>query len=221
MQKSISSSTLQQLIQESSLFRGISESNLSLLGKIATSQFSPKRQILFHEEEEGTSIYLLAVGNIQLHKTNSEGREVVIRIVKPGEIFGEVILFERNTYPVTATALKDSTIISIPKDGFYNLLNENSFRNDFFKTIMKKLRYLSDRIHYLSSYELDERLRMFLKDHFGTNALIECALSKKDVAAAIGATPESLSRLLNNLKESDLVSWEQSKIKISPSYWGK
>ena len=99
------------------------------------------------------------------------------------------------------------------------LLEQSAFRNDFIAALMRKLRYLSDRIQFLSSFDVEERLRLFLREHFGAGERIECRLSKKDVAAAIGTTPESLSRLLLRLKEEGLLAWQLDVITVTARFW--
>ena len=206
-------------INKIKLFDGLSAENKDKLSAIASEEECRKKAFLFHEGETGSAVYLLIYGDIQLHKTSPEGKEVVIKVIKPGELFAEVILFEENQYPVTAQAISDSLVLVLPKREVLQLLDLPEFRNDFIAVLMRKQRYLSQRIHYLSAYNLDERLRMFLLERFGRKDEILCALSKKDIAAAIGATPESLSRLLVRLEKDGLLHWEKQDIRISPAFW--
>ena len=206
-------------LQECRFFEGISEESRKVLAGICRVQDSRKRDILFHEGDPGSAIYILLEGDVQLHKLSAEGKEIVIKVIKPGEMFGEVILFERNTYPVTATAVTASRLLTIPKREMLRLLEQIEFRDDFIAALMRKMRYLSDRIQFLSSFDVEERLRLFLREHFGAASRIECKLSKKDMAAAIGTTPESLSRLLLRLKERKLLSWHEDTIDLAPEFW--
>jgi CRP/FNR family transcriptional regulator len=151
-------------------------------------------------EEKAGQAFLLASGSIQLIKTSAEGREVVIKTVSPGELFAEVILFEQDTYPVSALALANCELYRIPKAGLLRLLEKETFRHDFVAGLMKRMRYLADRILYLTTYDVEERFFRFLAQQFGRQEQITMTLSKKDTAAAIGATPETYSRLLLRLK---------------------
>lgn len=178
-----------------------------------------KKNFLFHENDQGKAIFLLVEGIIQLCKYTAAGKETVIKIVQPGEIFGEVILFEQDTYPVTAIALSDALLLEIPKKGIHQLLDKADFRNDFIAALMNKQRYLTRQISYLSSYDLEERLRLFLLEHYGQKSEIDCSLSKKDMAAALGATPESLSRLFARLKQAGNLIWDKNIIRIKSRFW--
>ena len=58
---------------------------------------------------------VLAEGGVQLYKTASDGREIVIKTLRAGEIFGEVVLFEQKEYPVSAVALEKSLLLRLPR----------------------------------------------------------------------------------------------------------
>lgn len=204
------------ILKQVHFFENISSDSLSRLADICLPKKISKKEILFHESDKGFSFYVLVKGNIQLYKTSEEGKETVIKIIKPGEMFAEVILFEKNHYPVTAVALTDSQLFILPKHQFICLLEEEQFRSDFITSMMNKLRFLTNHIKYLTNYDVEERLFMFLEEQFGKQDKISIKLSKKDVAAAIGATPETLSRLLLRLRNEGKMIWEGSKITFHP-----
>jgi len=84
---------------------------------------------------------------------------------------------------------------------------------------MHKQRYLTERLMQVQSYEVDQRFFLFLKKHFGEKTKIVPGISKKEMAAAIDTTPETLSRLLFRLKQQDLLRWEGAEITVSKNYW--
>lgn len=201
------------------LFDGLSQAGKEALVSLCQLKPLKKKAYLFHEGDRGSAIYFLVQGNIQLHKTSQDGREVVIKVVQPGEVFAEVILFEQSNYPVTAMAIAESLVLSLAKQGFAELLNRAEFREDFLANLMRKLRYLSDRIQYLSSCDIEERFRAFLREHYGEQQRITCQLSKKDIAAAVAATPESLSRLIFRLRKDGRLKWDGDTIELSDEFW--
>jgi CRP-like cAMP-binding protein len=206
-------------LKQAPFSQGISPQSREALAGVCRIRNLSKREFLFHEGDPGFAMFLLLEGNIQLHRDSPEGKETVIRILKPGDVFGEVVLFEREFFPVSAVALLPSEVLSIPKAEVQELLEGTAFRNDFIAMLFAKQRYLAGRVAELTAYDLEDRLRMFLVEHFGRKARFACSLSKKDVAAAIGATPESLSRLLVRLKSLDLLEWNQQEIVASEEFW--
>lgn len=196
-----------QFLAESNFFKDLSRDSLKALGSICSVRELKKRAYLFREGEPGKAIYLLRRGALQLHKTAPDGSEVVIKIVQPSEVFAEVVLFERESYPVTAVALAPSEVIVFPRADVHLLLNTLSFRNDFIAMLMRKQRYLAERIVQQQAHDVESRLLWFLQEQFGNQKVVTLPISKKDVAAAIGTTPETLSRLLLKLKKRRVLTW--------------
>ncbi|MDP6523621.1 MAG: Crp/Fnr family transcriptional regulator [Kiritimatiellia bacterium] len=208
-----------QAISGSPFFKGLAKEALKDLAGVCRRQELKKRDVLFSEGTKGGSLFLLASGCIQLQKTTADGREVVIRTIKKGEVFAEVILFEQDRYPVTAVALIDSVVIAIAKGDILSLLDRPLFRNEFMASLMRKQRYLAERVHYLTSRDVEERFFLFIRQHYGEDKAVKLDLSKKDIAAAIGASPETFSRLIKRLSDSGTLSWEQKTMRIHPGVW--
>ncbi len=201
------------------LFEGLPHRSLVRLERIQRSRVIPKGQILFTEGSEGDAVFILDSGAIKLFRTSEEGRETVVHVVRPGELFAEVVLFGRPDYPVSAEAVAVSRVRSLSVEGLRTLLDEEQFRLDFFANIMDKLRLLADRIHILTSCDLTERLLRFLEGRYGRDDGYDVDLPKKDVAAAIGTTPETLSRLITELSQQGMMSWRGRKLTLSPEIW--
>jgi CRP/FNR family transcriptional regulator len=208
-----------ELLQASEFFRGISPNSLRALAAACIPKRLAKRQVLFLEGQEGNSMYILAEGSVQLFKTSPDGREVVIRTLKPGEIFGEVVLFEQNLYPVGAMALQPGLALRLTRLQVDCLLASDEFRRDFIAMLMRKQRYLAGRILYLSTRDVEERFFDFLEEQFGRQERYRIALSKKDVAAAIGTIPETFSRLLLRLKRQGTAGWEGETLELKAGFW--
>ncbi len=210
---------LETLIHNTAFFKGLHEEHRRELAEICTLKNVKKRDYLFHEGEQGAEMYLLVDGNIQLHKNTEDGREVVIRVIKPGDVFAEVVLFERERYPVSARAVTPADVLVFPKAGIHRLLAEEGFRNDFIALLMAKQRYLTERIQELTTKDVEHRFFTFLRAQYGEKELIHTPLSKKDIAAAIGTTPESLSRLILRLSEDEIIDWKGKEIRILSNPW--
>ena len=208
-----------EFISGTAFFKGLSAHHREELSRISGFKSFAKRSYLFHEGEKGQDMFMLVDGNVQLHKNTEDGREVVIRVIKPGEVFAEVVLFERERYPVSARAVTDAAVLVFPREGIHRLLAEESFRNDFIALLMAKQRYLAERIQELTTRDVEHRFFTFLRSQYGEKETIHTPLSKKDIAAAIGTTPESLSRLIQRLQEDRIIDWQGKEIRILSNPW--
>jgi CRP/FNR family transcriptional regulator len=208
-----------KILDQARFFEGIAKASKEALAKYCLPIERPKQTILFREGDSGEAMFLLARGRISIHKLSAEGSETVIKVLQPGEVFAEVTLFEKKFYPVTAVALTDVLVFKLLRRDLLDLLRQEDFRNDFIAMLLRKQRYLADKIQQLTSQDVAQRLHTFLLEQYGKAQKIQADINKKQLAAAIGATPETLSRLLQELSQQKLLTWKQGLITISPDFW--
>ena len=166
------------LLGQTHLFAGLSPEHRQAIAKVCAVREAGKQEVLFREGDTGSAFYLLVRGQIRLHKMAPDGKEIVIKVIRPGETFAEVVLFEEARYPVTAVALTDALLLAILKRDLHRLLDEADFRNDFIAMLMRKQRYLADRIRQLSTANVEERFFNFLRDQYGADEEIEVAIGR-------------------------------------------
>jgi len=208
-----------RIIDESPAFSQLSSASKLQLAGICIPKVFGKREILFHEGDAGSAMYLLAQGTVQLFRTAEGGREVVIRLMKPGELFAEAVLFEREDYPVSAIALVPSEVFLVPTRQFHCLLDQPGFRREFIANLLAKQRYLADRVYRLAAYDVEARIFSFLRDHWGEREEYAVDISKRDVAAAVDALPETLSRMLLKLRDEGTLAWEGPRLRLRRGFW--
>lgn len=210
---------IRELLDQSDFFRAMSPEARKAVAAICVPRVLRKREVLFVEGEKGHSMYLQAQGVVQLFKSSDDGKEVVIKLVRPGEIFGEAILFERDTFPVSACALTPAQVFLLPRRQFDCLLEEEGFRRDFIAMLLAKQRYLAEQIFRLSALDVEQRFFHFLRDQYGEREEYAIDLSKRDIAAAIDALPETLSRLLLKLRDQGSITWDGEKLTVPKGFW--
>ena len=210
---------VQALLEQSDFFRSLSPEGRRSVAAICIPKILRRRDMLFREGEQGHSMYLMAQGVVELFRTSEDGKEVVIKLVRPGEIFGEVVLFTQNRFPVSACALTPSQVFLLPKKQFDLLLDQESFRREFIGMLLAKQRYLAEQIYRLSALDVEQRFFQFLRDQYGEREDYRVDVTKRDVAAAIDALPETLSRLLLKLKDEGAVQWEGESLRVRRGFW--
>jgi CRP/FNR family transcriptional regulator len=209
---------LRGLFRQTDLFRGMSEGALARLEAKGRMRGFAQGETLFVEGTRGREFFLLVEGDVRLYKTSLDGQEIALRIIRPGEVFAEVVLFEDTTYPASATALTAGSAFAMDRASFTALLDDEGFRNEFIALLMKKQRYLAERILYLTTYDVEERFFRFLIEHYGPGGVYRVDMAKKDIASAIGTIPETFSRLINRLKALGVILWEGSTLEVDRDF---
>jgi len=212
---------IQGVLEQSDFFRSLPAAQRRAVGAICIPKTMRRREMLFLEGETGHSMFLMAQGVVQLFKTSPDGKEVVIKLVRPGEIFGEVVLFQRDHYPVSACALTAAQVFLLPKRQFDLLLDEGEFRRELVGMLLEKQRFLAEQIFRLSALDVEQRFFHFLREQYGEREEYAVDVTKRELAAAIDALPETLSRLLLKLKEEGAVQWEGDNLRLRRGFWAE
>jgi CRP-like cAMP-binding protein len=206
-------------IRDAEIFRGLGEEILTEIESSGVIRKFEKGDFIFFEGRPGDELFILLDGRIKLTKNSSDGREITVKFIEPPENFAEIVLFESNRYPTSAQAVVDSSVFSMTRGMLLRMIERSDFRNSFIAMLMKKQRYLAERILYLTSYDVEARFFMFLSENYGIHETYRVKLSKKDIASSIGTIPETFSRLITRLKENGIITWEQDTLTVSNGFW--
>lgn len=207
------------VLSRTNLFSKLSDSSLDKITRIGTVQTKSKKSQIFGENQVGTRIYFLITGTVQLTKVACDGKSVVVDTIGSGAIFGEVILVGSDRYATTATVLKDATLLSFDATDFLKLQSDSEIGKVLLGNLLRKLRMLTQKIQCLTTCTPENRFYAFIIEQYGMGEEVYITISKKEVASAIGATPETLSRLLSRLVRDNGVIVEGKKIVFPKGFW--
>ncbi len=208
--------------REHSMFKDSSETDLKIISQNKTCIKYKKGQTLFYEGTRPMGLFCINSGKVKVYKVNSEGKEQIIKLSKPGDFLGYRALISDEFYNSSATVIEEGAICYIPKEDFIKVLHNNF---EFFKLMASKMAHelgkTEKKLMTLAQKSVRERLAttlLMLKDNYGVDGaerdLINITLSREDLANIIGTATESVIRLLSDFKTQQLISFEGKKIKI-------
>lgn len=195
------------------LFAELSIQQLREITSVSKLKKFSRHEIIFREGDFYKGFYVLLRGTIKVFKLTSEGRESVIHIVKPLNIFADVPLFEGGNYPVNAEALEESMAIFIPKDKFLEIIRINpEIALKMLAGFAKRLKFLVSQLEDVSIKEVPNRLAKYLLTEIkaaGTEnylePFIELKIPKSTIAAYLGTITETLSRTFKKLQNEGII----------------
>lgn len=205
---------LSTFIANTAFFNGLPASCCAAIAACTTLKKYAKNDMLFSEGKQGSTVYILASGLVRLSKMSQDGTESVVRLIQPGAMFAEVILFESPNYPVTAVALTPSELACIHRADLRRQLSDQDFRDHFIAMLFRKQRQLTQRLQELTTMNTQERFFLFIRSHYGAKSTMTIQISKKEIAAAMGVTPECFSRLIKQLKDDGSIEWDGKELRI-------
>ena len=210
---------MQDILAAIPSFQGLSENQLNEIKKIVVNRHYTKGELIFSEGDHGDGFYVVAGGMIKIFKMSIEGKEHIMRIVGPGESFGQVSVFAGRTFPAGAQAIAKSHLLFLPRSSFVDLITRNpSLALSMLASLSMRLREFTVHVERLALKEVPGRLAAYLihlVDESGNDQeLVSLNISKVQLASLLGTTPETLSRILSQMADSGLIEVEKRDIRI-------
>jgi CRP-like cAMP-binding protein len=182
-----------------------------------------KDQFIYIPNEEASHIYMIAQGRVKIGHYLEDGQEVVSAILTTGEIFGELALAgEEKRRDFAQVMDNDTQICPLSIDELKSLMKEDkelSFR--LLKLVGLRLMRLERKLELLVFKDARTRIIEFLKDaaswkgkKVGFETMIPTKLTHKDIAALTGTSRQTVTTILNELKEQNLIYFDRKKILI-------
>ncbi|WJS93359.1 Crp/Fnr family transcriptional regulator [Flavobacterium johnsoniae] len=192
-----------------------------LLEKVMQSRKYVKNQTVFTEGTLPTGIFYIQTGKIKKHKVDNDGREQIIYIYNSGEFFGYSAILSEQAYGDTAVVIENSVISFIPKDDFFNVLNNSVvFSRLLLKCLSREFSVMANLMAVLSQRTVRERVALSLlilhdKYKIGDDQKdVFITLSRGDLANMVGTVNETLARVLHDFKNENLIWMEGRKIQL-------
>jgi CRP-like cAMP-binding protein len=185
-----------------------------------TSYTIKKGESIFEEGEMTNGIYCIKDGVCKLSKLSSNGKDQIVKLVKPGELLGQRSMISEEPANLSAVALEDMEVCFIPKTEIMQFFTQNNnFSMNVMKTICGDLKDADQNMVTMAQKSVKERLAetlLYLEDTFGTDidGSLRLQLSREELAGMIGTATESCIRLLSELNKNGLIELVGKKIKI-------
>ena len=179
-------------------------------------------QYIYFPEESADYIYMIARGRVKIGHYLDDGREIVKGILTTGELFGELALAGEEKRSDFAQAMEETVICPLRIDDLKSLMREDkelSFR--LLKLVGLRLMRMERKMELLVFKDARTRIVEFLKDaaswkgkKVGFETMIPTRLTHKDIAALTGTSRQTVTTILNELKDHNLINFDRKKILI-------
>lgn len=210
-------------LENFNLFEGLPHDKMMELEKITSMLETPKNDPIYFAQEPSNSIFFLKKGRVKLSRISPDGKEMIIALVNPGEVFGELSILDLEERSDFATTLDDSLICAISKNDFKKFLEKNPELNlKISRLIGFKLRKFSERIEELVFKDANQRVISFIlslaKEHgkkIGDEYFIKPFLKHQDIAKLTACSRQTVNSVLTDLREKKLINFDRRKLIIT------
>jgi CRP-like cAMP-binding protein len=160
--------------------------------------------VAFYEGDVGAQIFLILEGKMKISRTSPDGRENLLAVLGPGEVFGELSLFDPGPRTATASAVSDCELAALSHDHMARwLLERPEYARLLLQLLARRLRNTNQAMADLIFTDVPGRVAkalLSLADRFGTagdaGLVVDHGLTQEELAQLVGASRETVNKAL-------------------------
>ncbi|PAD69379.1 Crp/Fnr family transcriptional regulator [Bacillus sp. 7586-K] len=204
------------------IFSELNHEELLRVQEIAIKRTYKKKQIVFIEGEKREAVYFIQSGIVKAYKIDEDGNEQVISLLHERDMFPHVGFFDTAPYPATVEIVQDAELFVILIDEFEELMIRwPQIAVKVMKIMGRKIVELQQRVQDFISKDVSHRLieiliRLAIEQgvQHVNGISIKIPITNQDFANMVGASRESINRILNQLKKDELILFNRTEIFI-------
>jgi CRP/FNR family transcriptional regulator len=208
--------------RERSLFCSLAGKHLDRLDREKVVHTYRAGHTIFYEGTVAAGVYCISTGLVRLYKMAPGEREVMIRLLQPGDIMGYRAVIAGEVLAATAEAVHDTTVCMIPRTALVDLMRDDcDLAFSMMAKLARELRVSEDdlvtRLHETVTQRTVRALLWMAEGlgHDGSPALdLNLPVRREDLAHMIGTTPETLSRTLHGLAGRGILRVDRRRLRI-------
>ncbi len=205
------------------ILESVDKATMMKLNDMTTMSTVKASQPIYFPDEQSSSIFFLKEGRVKISRISPEGQEVILDIIGPGELFGELgIVDPERDRDEIAQAMDDVLICTMRVKDFESMMRENSDLNlRVTKWMGLRLRKFEERIPDLMFKDVNSRVVGFLAkyaEEFGKIkdgvVTIKPTLSHQDIGYLTGCARQTVTTVLNKLRSEDIIDFDRKQFLI-------
>lgn len=205
-------------VKSISIFGSLPQHEIEKLSGLFIEDSYRKDEYIFYEGEQCHWLYIVYRGRVKIIKHSHAGKDVIIDIIPPGEIFGTVALLSEKPFPASAIAGELSAILKLPKEDFREL--EKKFpglTSSIAKTMGRRLITAHEIMQTMAAEKVEVRIARILLKLFKeqtSEGKTPISITRQELADMVGTTVETSIRVLSKFKKKKIITSMRGKIWI-------
>lgn len=213
--QSESGHSMQACVQLVPIFNHLQNEQMSEVMKTVHSTQYQSGDHLFHAGDESDALYVVHTGKVRVYRLSEGGKEQLVRLLLPGDFTGELALFRESEHESYAEVIEDAQVCRISRSDLQGLLERYpSISLHVLNELASRLEQAEQQTTRVATEKVPVRLAHFfaeLMPPFKNEAEITLPMSRKDLAAHLGTTPETVSRTLKSFEQEGYITQKGHK----------
>lgn len=197
------------------MFEDLAPDQLALARERLRERTVPAGTKIITQGEPDDAVFILVEGSVKVHRQRPDGGEVILAVLGPREVVGEMSLGDCHVHPCSVTTLQDSRVLRLDGEAFRRMLTEvPSLRSGLVELLCRRLRLADTRLETVAALDVEGRVAQVLlalaeeygKPKPGGGMLIPIPLTQTDIAAMTGASRVRVNQVLSRFKANGWVT---------------
>ncbi len=203
-----------QILRRSFIFSSLNDDELGELANLAIKRSFVPNEFIFWEGDAPERFYIVAEGKVKVLKHSSSGKEFIIAFFGPGEMFGEVAVFENKPYPASAQAVAETKAVGIRREDLLSFLaNHSQVALRIINVLGERLRDAQSRLRDFAGGRVEQRLASVLL-MLSAKIGLTLPFTRQEIADMAGTTTETAIRVMSHLKDRGIIRSVRAKVII-------
>ena len=210
------------MLEEMPILSSLSQSDWEKVKHLFIEKHFGKDEYIFFEGDPSSWIGVVLEGRVKMIKHSENGKDVVLDLIAPGEMLGEMAAFNGEPYPATAQAMEPTVVAIIHQDDYLRLLKQYpALALRMIEELGRRLREAQETIKSMAVERVERRIARILLKLAATTGLsseegivIEMPLTRQDIAEMAGTTVETAIRTMSKFRKKGLVRTERGRVII-------
>jgi CRP-like cAMP-binding protein len=214
-----------ELLRTVPIFAELADEDISSLARLTTRRRYPKDTVVFFENEEGDSFFMILEGRIKVTILGDDGREIILSVLGPGDFFGEMALLDNEPRSATAIAVEESELLILQRTDFQGVATKRTITGALIRVLTARLRRANHQISTLALLDVYGRVARVILDmareegkRLKDGRIAFRRATHQEIANRIGTTRETVTRMLKDLERQGLIQVEGKEIIVQPDF---
>jgi len=197
-------------------FSDVSLAELESISNLVFEKTADRAEMVLLEGESDENLYFVASGVVKVFKTSVEGKEQILSIVRPGESFNDVSIFDGGPNTASAQTMGPVLLYGIKRNEMETIVqNHPQIALNVIKVLARRVRHLLSLVEDLSFKHVIGRVAKILVEHIGGEIGHGPRLTQQEMAAMAGTAREVVGRSLKELEEAGVIKVDRHRIVIT------
>jgi len=214
-----------ETLKKSEIFSSLKDDELLNISKLVETVSYKNNENIFVEGDPSDKFYLVAEGSVKVLKHTMMGKDIILEIMSPGDVFGGVAVLDKKPFPASAQAMEATTVSWISRQNLLRIMDEYPIlKLEIVKYFSDKLRDAHEMLKNIATERVEKRIASLLlklseKIGVADNGYrkIDFPLTRQEISEMVGTTVETCIRTMSKLQKSGIIKSTEGRISIKPN----